>query len=571
MVSDPNISSTYLSFSDGARSVPKPWNMLSGWPFAGATFTNINDDSNTPTGMTVRFKNGFQGVVQSGVQPVEGTGIYPNVVMRTGEFEGSSNKDTIVVSGLSTSRKYNFVFFASHDDGLVCTTNYTIGSQTVTLNATANINKTVQINGVAPDASGNVNIIIQKATGSDYAFISTLIIQSYASTYTNIAPADLRTTKVTRNSISLQWQDKGYSETGYQIWRAADSVSNYTLLATVAANATSYTDANLTANKTYNYAVRAVYGTLYSAFSNSVKASTYAYNVYINYTASNDAPLPWNNTDAPPQNGYTWNNFFDEKGVTTSTGMQLNSSWAGLYGAGMNPVANNTGVFPDTVMIDSYGLFPGQTAVFQITGLNIAMKYDFTFFASSQAYGDVNVAYTINGVTTLLNTSLNINGTQTIYGVTPDGYGNVTISVAAGTPNSQFGLIGALVIGGYTPSVSTVVPALPASGLQSQGLTQNTVAVTEKKEITTGELKAFPNPFHDNFTLLVPSQSNSKVQVILYDISGKLVYRSGSQNVQKGTNTIKVTTGANLTAGIYTVVVINTDNKTTKTYKLIKQ
>jgi hypothetical protein len=202
----------------------------------------------------------------------------------------------------------------------------------------------------------------------------------------------------------------------------------------VGANVTSYADANLAANKTYIYAVRAVYGTSYSAFSNTVKASTYAYNVYLNYTLNNNAPLPWNNTDALPQNGYTWNNFYDEKGMTTSTGMQLNSSWAGLYGAGMNPDANNTGIFPDTVMIDSYGLFPGQSAVFQITGLNIGMKYDFTFFASSQAYGDVNVAYTINGVTTLLNTSLNINSTQTIYGVTPDSYGNVTITVAAGTP-----------------------------------------------------------------------------------------------------------------------------------------
>jgi hypothetical protein len=195
MVSDPNISSTYLSFSDGSKSVPKPWNMLSGWPFAGATFNNIVDDSNVPTGMTVKFKNGFPGVVQSGVQPVEGAGIYPNVVMRTGEFEGSTNKDTIVISGLSSSKKYNFVFFGSHDDGLVCTSNYTIGTQTVTLNATGNISKTVQINGVSPDASGNVTVVMQKGAGSDYAFISTLIIQSYASSYSSIAPANLRTTK----------------------------------------------------------------------------------------------------------------------------------------------------------------------------------------------------------------------------------------------------------------------------------------------------------------------------------------------------------------------------------------
>jgi hypothetical protein len=571
LISDPNVSSTYLSFSDGAHSVPKPWNMLAGWPSAGTTFSNITDDSNTPTGMTVKFKSGFSGVVQSGMQPVDGLGIYPNVVMRTAEFESTTNKDTIQISGLSASKKYNFVFFNSHDDGLVGNTNFTINTTTVTLNATDNISKTVQINGISPDAGGNVNIVIQKVAGSDYAFISTLIIQSYASTYTSLAPANLRTTNITRNSIGLQWQDKAYSETGYQVWRAADSVSSYTLLATLPANTTSYNDANLATNKTYNYAVRAVFGTTYSAFSNTVSASTYSYSVYLNYTTSNDAPLPWNNTDAIPQIGYVWNNFFDEKGMTTSTGMQLLTNWAGLYNAGMNPL-NNSGVVPDTVMIDSYGLFPGQTAVFQVTGLNIGMKYNFTFFASSQAYGDVNVAYTINGITTLLNASLNVNGTQTIYGVTPDSYGNVTISVAAGTSASQFGLIGALIIGAYTPSVSPVIPTLPAQSLQQTQQTGTTNAIA-KTANTDGEIRVFPNPYHDNFTLLVPSQSNGGVEVMLYDISGKLVYRNEFENMQKGVNTLRITTGSNFTAGVYTVVVINTNTntKTTRTYKLVKE
>ena len=152
-------------------------------------------------------------------------------------------------------------------------------------------------------------------------------------------------------------------------------------------------------------------------------------------------------------------------------------------------------------MIDSYGLYPGQTGVFQITGLNIGMKYDFTFFASSLAQGDVNVAYTINGVTTILNASLNVNGTQTIYGITPDNYGNVSISVSAASLTSQFGLIGALVIGGYTPSVSNVVPTLPASpGAQFAGSTQTAVSKVETQQKPVAEIKAFPNPFHWKYT-----------------------------------------------------------------------
>ncbi len=574
LISDPNISSVYLSFSDGYHPVPKPWNMLAGYPFPGTTFSNITDDGNSATGISVVLKNGFSGVVESGMQPVNGLGIYPNVVMRTAEYEPSTQKDTIQINGLSTTKKYNFVFFNSHDDGLVGLTNFTINSTTVSLNATDNISKTVQINGITPNASGTVYITVAKGTSADYAFISSLIIQGYNSTVTSLSPTNLRTTTITRNSIGLQWEDRSYSETGYQIWRAADSASAYTLLATVAANATTYTDANLITNHTYNYAVRAVYGSTYSGYSNTVTASTYAYSVYVNYTTSNDAKLPWNNTDAIPQAGYAWNNFFDETGITTSTGMQLLNNWAGLYNAGMNPL-NNSGVVPDTVMIDSYGLFPGQTAVFQITGLNLGMKYDFTFFSSSQAYGDVNVAYTINGVITLLNASLNINGTQTIYGVTPDGYGNVTISVAAGTSTSQFGLIGALIMKGYTPSASKTIPSLGTSGMQNPfaGKENKSEDKTGKQTVETATMiSAYPNPFHDYFTLSVPSQNQTdKIEVVMFDMQGKIVYENNFGNVHEGNNTLRIETGSKLSAGMYTVEIINADTKAFRTIRLVKE
>ena len=245
-------------------------------------------------------------------------------------------------------------------------------------------------------------------------------------------------------------------------------------------------------------------GAAYSSFSNTVSASTYSYNVYLNYTVNNNAPLPWNNLDAIPQIGYTWNNFFDEKGMITSTGMQLSTNWAGLYSDGKNPL-NNLGAVPDTVAIDSYGLFPGQTASFQITGLNIGMKYDFTFFASSNAFGDVNVAYVINGVTTILNASLNVNGTQTIYGVTPDSYGNVTISVAPGTPQSQFGLIGALIIKGlyaFYFNCGTNITCIWLVQAQCNADNSRMFQMLHAAKYMKCEIKAFPNPFHDQFTLL---------------------------------------------------------------------
>ncbi len=257
--------------------------------------------------------------------------------------------------------------------------------------------------------------------------------------------------------------------------------------------------------------------------------------------------------------------------MITSTGMLLTSTWAGISNLGLNPL-NNSGIYPDTVNIDSYTLFAGQTATFQVTGLNLGMKYNFTFFASNINYTDANAAYTINGVTTILDASLNLNTTATIYGVTPDSYGNVTITVSGGDAGSQFALLGALVINGYTPSASSVVPSLPA-GSQTQAIAQtgadeNAVAANK----SNGQIKAFPNPFHNNFTLSVPSQkTNSSVQVMVYDVTGKMVYSNKFGGLYKGTNPLKVTTGNNLTTGIYTVVVKNADTNETKTIRILKQ
>ncbi len=576
IVTDQNVSSVYLNFSDGLQVAPKPWNNLSGYPFAGTTFNNLKDDGNNLTNISVQFTNGFQGVVESGMQPENGEGIYPNSVLRAAEFESSTNTDTIKITGLDASKKYNFVFFNSHDDGLNGLTNFTINSQTVSLNATDNISKTVQINGITADANGNVIIGVSKDASANYAFITSLIIQSYDSTIANLAPTDLRVTAATRSTINLQWADRSYNETGYEVWRATDSTGNYTLLASLPAVTTSYADAGLSSNTTYYYAVRAVFGSDYSNYSNAIAATTYAYSVYINCTTNNDAGIPWNNTDAIPQVGYTWNNFFDETGVLTSTGMQLTNNWAGDYTAGVNP-GNNSGIFPDTVMVDSYGLFPGQTGMLQITGLNLGMKYNFTFFASSQAYGDVNVAYTINGVTAILNASLNVNGTVTIYGVTPDNNGNVNINVSAATLTSQFGLLGAFIMNGYTPSSNAVPQPLAPSGLKhlpnkKSNNYSNVIAKQSSLKSSTEKLiSVYPNPFHDYFTLSIQGEkNNTAIEVMMFDINGKLVYNN--QFIEnEGMNNFKIETNKNLASGVYIVKIINSITKSYKSISLVKQ
>ena len=568
-ITDKDVTSVYINFSSGSNA-PLPWNNFTAWPSAGATLSNLIDYTNAPTTMSVTLVNGFEGVAENGMMQSSGKGAYPDVVMRTAEYESSTTVRTIRIAGLSASKKYNFVFFNSHEDGLNGTTNFTINNQTVTLNATYNINKTVQINGISPDQNGQVIISVAKDAAADYAYLSSIVVQSYNNTLSTLSPADLKVIGTTRNTASLQWSDRAFDETGYEIWRATSTNSNYVRIGTVPANTTTFTDVNLTTNTTYFYTVRAAKNSTYSDYSNVAAATTLAYSVYVNYTFKEQAPYPWNNTGITPQKGYVWHNFLDETKVPTNVGMVQTSEFDGLYNAGMN-TGNNSGIFPDSVMIGSYGLFPGNSATLTITGLSALMKYNFTFFASSQSFGDVTTAYTVNNQTVYLNTSLNTSGTVTIYGITPDENGEVIITVAPGTPTSQFGLIGALIINSYTANTNSNMPQPPATGRSMIVQSSGARAMDLNKEDKQVKISAYPNPFTSSFTLTVDSDKTGNVTVSIYDMSGKLVYLQNFDNVIKGTNSFEIRTNQNISLpGVYVVKVLFGDKKTFKVLKMVK-
>ena len=569
-VTDNNTSSVYLNFSDGSTA-DKPWNNLSGWPFPGIVFNNIKDDNNNATAITVTLVNGFQGVVASGARPGNGKSIYPEVVTRTAEYEGSTSAKTIRISGLSANKKYSFIFFNSHEDGLNGTTNFTINGQTVTLNATYNISKTVQINGITPDANGQVNISVAKAAGADYAYISSLIIQAYDNTVSLISPTSLIVTSNKRNSVSLSWADQSFDETGFEVWRADSSSGSYKLITTTGANTNAYTNNGLLQNKTYYYIVRAINNSGHSDFSNVAVAYTLAYALNINFTVDSLASAPWNNTAAPPQVGYVWNNFVDELNYQSGISLTELNEFAGLYGDG-NVTGNNSGVFPDAVISQSYGLFPGQTAYLKLSGLNLNMHYDLTFFASSRAYGDVNVAYTVNGKTVLLDASLNTSGTVTLYGVVPDENGEIIITVAPGTPLSQFGLIGALIVQAYSEPILTLpaTPASFASAVAKASDESQQQKIAQKATNAFDNVISYPNPFISSFTVSFKLPKKDDVQIEIYNVSGQLVYQRRFENLSEGSNSLKIIPQNSLPSGLYLVKLTSTDTKSSKVLKVIK-
>ncbi|WNJ17627.1 PHB depolymerase family esterase [Pontibacter sp. G13] len=88
------------------------------------------------------------------------------------------------------------------------------------------------------------------------------------------APTNLTATVSGGTNIDLSWTDASTNEDGFQIERSTGDASNYTLLATVAANATSYTDANLANSTTYFYRVRAFNTDGNSPFTAQASATT---------------------------------------------------------------------------------------------------------------------------------------------------------------------------------------------------------------------------------------------------------------------------------------------------------
>ncbi|MBS1659466.1 MAG: fibronectin type III domain-containing protein [Bacteroidetes bacterium] len=571
-VTEPNVSSVYVNFTDGTMQAPKPWNSMVGPPFANTTISNLFDDSNTPTSISVKLVNGFSWTSATGMRPRNGTTVYPEAVTRNSFYEPGTTTRTIQISGLSSTKKYNIVVFGSYQDGLSALTNYTINGVTQSLQCSYNANKTVAFNALSPDASGNITLTVAKGTGSSNAFINSIVIQSYDPAPNPLLnPTDLRILSTSKTTMSLQWQDRSANETGYEVWRSTNGGS-YSQVASVGQNVTTYLDRNLTPNTTYFYIVRAARNTTKSDYSNVVTATTYAYQVYINFTASSVAPLPWNNLMAPPQVGYVWDNFNDSTGAPTSVGMTVTREFAGVQSLG-NVTGNNSGVFPDAVLLDDYILFPGQKGGLKLQGLNLSQKYDLTFLPCTTTWGDNTTAYAIGGDTVLLSGSLNSTALVTMFGKAADNNGEMDLDVFPYTTSSQAGLINAWIVQGYTPYTGSN-PNVPASAGQNLRLA---TAATSNQYVNNGAtlntdtvVHAYPNPFHDNLTLSVPAVSNDKVMVSVYDINGKMMIAKQYSSLVAGSNYLKLDEVTSLNSGVYIVRVAYASGKTT-TFKLMKQ
>jgi hypothetical protein len=88
---------------------------------------------------------------------------------------------------------------------------------------------------------------------------------------TPAAPTTLMATP-SAGRITLNWTDNATNETGFKLERSTDGV-NFTILAFLGANSTTYSNGGLTSGTTYHYRLRAYEGPNHSAYSNVASAT----------------------------------------------------------------------------------------------------------------------------------------------------------------------------------------------------------------------------------------------------------------------------------------------------------
>lgn len=117
------------------------------------------------------------------------------------------------------------------------------------------------------------------STSINFQFITRtgLVIDNYtinAATGTPAAPSGLALRPQSFSQITLNWADNSGNETGFQIQRSTDG-TNFSVVGSVGANVTTYTDTGLASATTYTYRVVALGSAGNSAPSAMVAAATF--------------------------------------------------------------------------------------------------------------------------------------------------------------------------------------------------------------------------------------------------------------------------------------------------------
>lgn len=584
-----NSKNVFVNFNDGSAAQPPqgtPWNNMNGIPTANRALNNLVDESGNNTGFGVRLVEGWEGANNLGPTTGSNSGVYPDNVLRSFYYEGTSGQKHISLSGFSTANRYTITLYGGRggvtDNNRI--TLYTIGGVTKQLNCASNTTQTVEFAQVQPDANGQILLTVQKEATALYSYLNAMVI-TYPFDTTFYAPVNVRAVGISKDKIKVDWVSGFAGATSYQVYRSSSIDGAYSLLTTVAAPTTTYTNIGLTAGASWFYKIKAIAGPRVSDFSEVAGASTVAYTIDLNLNdgSSNPAqPGNWNNTNVIFTPGFILPNMINQLGQPTGISYGLLSPFTGynIYG---QVTGNNSGVYPDNVLAGFFYQNSGSTVDMKLEGLSLTSTYNLRFFGSrlSPTGGPVVSSYKVGNEIVVLDATDNTQNTVQINGIKPDSTGTIYFSMYA---TSGRAYLNALTIEGAPAATQSATTPFETESLvvKAKEPEENPAIILDQEgipgvvePIITGanKVSAYPNPVIDNLTLTLDLEKEASSLIIsIIDMAGKTALKKEVRNVPSGTSQqILSLDGPNWKPGVYLVRIDGIANRETIVIKIIKR
>ncbi len=572
-VSDSRFTSVNVNINgDASSAAASPWNNFNTGLTSNVSIPNLLDENSANSGMTITSLDSWGGSRDWGYNSTNESGVFPDNVSKSYYFENSDNIKRFRVSGLTSSKRYNLIFFSSWVNVFnTSVTRFTINGQTVSLNAVENKGNTVQINNITPDVNGEILINVQRQAGTAFAILNAITIQSYIYTGQPLAPTNLAGFGKSKTSIKLNWGDQSDNETGFEVSRSTTENGTYNVLTIVLPNITTYTDNDLAVGTKYFYKVRAMGASNNNSdYSNTAVISTLINSINIQFNRINAAGAGWNSTTKNPANGDAFPNLFTTDNINSGITMTMVDNFSGANEIGLTS-PTNAGPFPNLVNRSVYYSEKAETVRIKFSGLSRSLTYDFEFFNSwdyaNQPFGNgSNTIFTIYGRSVNQDPAQNIDRTVQISDVNADEAGEIFVDVFM-TADRDYAILNAIILKTHSKVLSPTNTLL----VTKEGLKKSKSNVIAAQEIKSDFIKTYPNPFTDKIFMDLREFVNlkGKGRIELLDISGRIIK---SQNLSFVTNPgiVEFQVGQqNLNSGIY-LIKLSGDQIQSQTFKLIK-
>ena len=437
-------------------SAPHPWN--NAIRLYATEYSNLIYESGISSNIGMTISSGWDSYAgNTGHITGDDSGVFPDVVVSDYMIYKNDNQ-TIRFHGLNPSKKYDFILFGSigyrGDQKLTGANTYIIGATSKVMKVQNNAYEFTQFNGLSPNSSGVIEVRFN-LSGADLGVINAIKIIESSEQDKPLRPENLKVKDVKKTSVSLTWRDDAYNEYYYEVLRATSIDGSYSSVAILPQNTTSYVDNTVNANTMYYYKVNAVNGQGASAYSNIVSVHVPLYQIYVNINgyAVTNAPAPWNNLTTVPSLGDIHYNLLTDEGVNSGVSLSLDSkafSGAGSHGVTTN---NNSGIYPDAVLISDYYNDKSVSNEMRVGNLQANMKYRFILFGSvsipnRKANGTV---FSVGDKKAGLVTQFNYSNTAILDNLIADGNGDILLKIESGPiPQCEWAMFNSIIIQAYS-------------------------------------------------------------------------------------------------------------------------